>query len=86
MPRRPANNLSRATSIGSGAIDAKDIGRLRAAGVKHAINSLTEQESQGLNESQITSGLRMVHLAIPIQEEAVAIQLERIIYLRIAHH
>jgi protein tyrosine phosphatase (PTP) superfamily phosphohydrolase (DUF442 family) len=60
--QRPQDNR-----IVSGAIDAKEIGRLRAAGVKHVINLRTEQESQGLNEAQIASGLGMVYHAIPIE-------------------
>jgi uncharacterized protein (TIGR01244 family) len=51
----------------SGAIDAKDIGRLRAAGVKHVINLRTEQESQGLDEARLVAGLGIVYQAIPIQ-------------------
>jgi uncharacterized protein (TIGR01244 family) len=53
--------------IVSGAIDAKDLGRLRAAGVKHVINLRTVEESQGLDEAGITAGLGMDYHWIPIQ-------------------
>jgi uncharacterized protein (TIGR01244 family) len=62
-------NLHRpqANRIVSGAIAAEDIGRLRAAGVKRVINLRTEQESQGLNEAQLATGLGIVYHSIPIQ-------------------
>lgn len=51
----------------SGALGAADIGRLRAAGVKHVINLRTEQESQGLDEASIAAGLGIDYHSIPIQ-------------------
>lgn len=52
--------------IVSGAIDAADIGRLRAAGVAHLINLRTEEESEGLNEALIAAGLGIAYYSIPI--------------------
>lgn len=52
--------------IVSGAIDAEDIGRLRAAGIKHLINLRTEKESEGLNEALIAAGLGIDYRWIPI--------------------
>lgn len=53
--------------IVSGAIDAADIGRLRAAGVRHLINLRTEEESDGLDEAPIAGGLGIDYHWIPIQ-------------------
>lgn len=53
--------------IVSGALDAKDIGRLRAAGIRHVINLRTEAESQGFNEAQIAAGLGIEYHSIPIE-------------------
>lgn len=53
--------------IVSGALKAEDIGRLRAAGIKHLINLRTEQESQGLDEARIAAGLGIDYHSIPIQ-------------------
>ena len=50
----------------SGAIDAADVGRIRAAGVKHLINLRTAEESQGFDEARIATGLGLDYLAIPI--------------------
>lgn len=50
----------------SGAIDAADLGRIRAAGVKHLINLRTAEESQGFDEALIASGLGLNYHAIPI--------------------
>jgi uncharacterized protein (TIGR01244 family) len=55
------------TRIVSGSLTAADIGRLRAAGIKHLINLRTEQESQGLDEAFIAAGLGIDYHAIPIQ-------------------
>lgn len=53
--------------IVSGAIDAADFGRLRAAGVKHVINLRTDEESQGLDESLVAGGLGIHYRHIPIE-------------------
>jgi uncharacterized protein (TIGR01244 family) len=53
--------------IVSGAIDAADIGRLRAAGVRHLINLRTREESAGLDEAPIAGGLGIDYHWIPIQ-------------------
>lgn len=60
--QRPQENR-----IVSGAIDAADIGRLRAAGIKHLINLRTVAESEGLNEAGIAAGLGIAYHSIPIQ-------------------
>jgi uncharacterized protein (TIGR01244 family) len=52
--------------IVSGAIGATDIGRIRAAGVKHVINLRTPQEMQDLNEGEIAKGLGLDYQSIPI--------------------
>jgi uncharacterized protein (TIGR01244 family) len=52
--------------ITSGAIGAADLGRLRAAGIKHVINLRTSEESQGFDEAAIAAGLGMRYHAIPI--------------------
>lgn len=51
----------------SGAIDAVDLGRLRAAGIRHVINLRTEEESQGFNEAHIAAGLGIHYHSIPIK-------------------
>lgn len=53
--------------IASGAIDAADLGRLRAAGVRHVISLRTEEEAQGFAEAQIASGLGIKYHSIPIK-------------------
>ena len=53
--------------IVSGAIDAADIGRLRAAGVRHLINLRTQEESHGLDEAPIAAGLGIDYHWIPIR-------------------
>jgi uncharacterized protein (TIGR01244 family) len=53
--------------IVSGAIDAADIGRLRAAGVRHLINLRTQEESQGLDEGLVAAGLGIDYHWIPIR-------------------
>lgn len=53
--------------IVSGAIDAADIGRLRAAGIKHLINLRTAEESKELDEARIAAGLGIAYHSIPIQ-------------------
>lgn len=50
----------------SGAIDAADVGRIRAAGVKHVINLRTAEESAGFDEARIATGLGLDYHAIPI--------------------
>lgn len=60
--QRPQENR-----IVSGALGAADIGRLRAAGIKHLINLRTVEESAGLNEAQIAAGLGIAYRSIPIQ-------------------
>jgi uncharacterized protein (TIGR01244 family) len=52
--------------IVSGSIDAADIGRLRAAGIKHIINLRTAAESEGFDEKAIAAGLGIQYHAIPI--------------------
>jgi uncharacterized protein (TIGR01244 family) len=52
----------------SGTISAADIGRLRAAGVKHLINLRPEQESQGLDERSIATGLGIEYHHVPIAD------------------
>ncbi|HEY0682276.1 MAG TPA: protein tyrosine phosphatase family protein [Steroidobacter sp.] len=59
--RQPADNR-----IVSGAIDASDIGRIRAAGIKHLINLRPPEESQDLDEARIATGLGLDYHAIPI--------------------
>jgi uncharacterized protein (TIGR01244 family) len=51
----------------SGAIDAEDLGRLRAAGVRHVINLRTQEESKGFAEAQIAAGLGIDYHSIPIK-------------------
>lgn len=50
----------------SGAIDAADVGRIRAAGVKHLINLRTAEEIQGFDEARIATDLGLEYHAIPI--------------------
>lgn len=50
----------------SGALDAADVGRIRAAGVKHLINLRTPEESQGFDEERIAIGLGLEYHAIPV--------------------
>jgi uncharacterized protein (TIGR01244 family) len=50
----------------SGAIDATDVGRIRAAGVRHLINLRTAEESEGFDEARIATGLGLDYHAIPI--------------------
>lgn len=59
--RQPQENR-----IASGTIDAADLGRLRAAGIKHVINLRTAQESQGFDEGLIAAGLGIEYHSIPI--------------------
>lgn len=54
--------------IASGAIDAADLGHLRAAGVRHVINLRTEEEAQGFAEAQIATGLGIQYHSIPIKD------------------
>ena len=51
----------------SGAIDAEDLGRLRAAGIRHVINLRTLEESKGFDEAQIAAGLGIDYHSIPIK-------------------
>lgn len=51
----------------SGAIDANDLGRLRAAGVRHVINLRTPEEGKGFDEAQIAAGLGIDYHSIPIK-------------------
>jgi uncharacterized protein (TIGR01244 family) len=51
----------------SGAIDAEDLGRLRAAGIRHVINLRTQEESKGFDEAQIAAGLGIDYHSIPIK-------------------
>lgn len=53
--------------IVSGAIDAAELGRLRAAGVRRVISLRTEAETQGFAEAQIAAGLGIDFHSIPIQ-------------------
>ena len=55
-----------ANRIASGAIDAADVGRLRAAGIKHVINLRTAEESRGFHEAQIAAGLGIEYHSLPI--------------------
>jgi uncharacterized protein (TIGR01244 family) len=57
----------RQNRIASGSIDAADLGRLRAAGVRHVINLRTEEEARGFDEAQIASGLGIDYHSIPIK-------------------
>lgn len=50
----------------SGALDAADVGRIRAAGVKHLINLRTAEESEGFDEARIATDLGLDYHAIPI--------------------
>ncbi|HEY5760680.1 MAG TPA: sulfur transferase domain-containing protein [Steroidobacter sp.] len=53
--------------IVSGAIDAADIGHLRAAGIEHLINLRTKEESAGLDEALVAGGLGIDYHWIPIR-------------------
>jgi uncharacterized protein (TIGR01244 family) len=53
--------------IVTGAIGASDVGRIRAAGVKHVINLRTPQEMHDFNEGQIAKGLGLDYRSIPIE-------------------
>lgn len=53
--------------VASGVIDAKDLGRMRAAGIKHVINLRTAEESKGFDEQAIATGLGLGYHAIPMQ-------------------
>lgn len=53
--------------IVSGAIDADDLGRLRAAGIRHVISLRTVEESKGFDEAQIAAGLGIDYHSIPIK-------------------
>jgi uncharacterized protein (TIGR01244 family) len=55
-----------ANRIVSGAIDAADMGRLRAAGIKQVINLRTMEESRGFDEAQLAAGLGIEYHSIPI--------------------
>jgi uncharacterized protein (TIGR01244 family) len=59
--RQPQENR-----IAGGAIDATDLGRLRAAGIKHVINLRTAEESKGFEEGPIATGLGIDYHSIPI--------------------
>jgi uncharacterized protein (TIGR01244 family) len=59
--RRPQENR-----ISSGTIDAADLGRLRAAGIKHVINLRTAEESHDFDEERIAAGLGIDYHSIPI--------------------
>lgn len=52
--------------IVSGAIGASEIGRVRAAGIKHVINLRTAEESEGFDEAQIAAGLGLDYHTVPI--------------------
>ena len=60
--RQPQQNR-----IVSGAISASDIGRVRAAGIKHVISLRTAKESEGFDEAGIATGLGMDYHAIPVE-------------------
>ena len=53
--------------IVAGAIDAADLGRLRAAGIKHVISLRTAEEVQGFDEAGIAGGLGIDYHSIPIK-------------------
>lgn len=53
--------------IVSGAISAADLGRLRAAGVKHLIDLRSAEEIQGFDEGAIAAGLGLDYHSIPIK-------------------
>jgi uncharacterized protein (TIGR01244 family) len=53
--------------IVAGAIDAADLGRLRAAGIKHVISLRTAEEVQGFDEAGIAVGLGIDYHSIPIK-------------------
>lgn len=53
--------------IVAGAIDAADLGRLRAAGIKHVISLRTAEEVQGFDEAGIAGGLGIAYHSIPIK-------------------
>lgn len=54
--------------IVAGAIDAADLGRLRAAGIKHVISLRTAEEVQGFDEAGIAAGLGIDYHSIPIKD------------------
>jgi uncharacterized protein (TIGR01244 family) len=60
--RQPAQHR-----IVSGAIDATDLGRMRAAGIKHVINLRTAKESTDFDEARIAAGLGLHYHSIPIE-------------------
>ena len=53
--------------IVAGAIDAADLGRLRAAGIKHVISLRTAEDVQGFDEAGIAAGLGIDYHSIPIK-------------------
>jgi uncharacterized protein (TIGR01244 family) len=53
--------------IVSGAIDASDLQRLRAAGLKHVINLRTPEETPAFNEARMARVLDLDYHAIPIK-------------------
>lgn len=62
----PSMRTPQPQRIVSGAIDARELGRLRAAGVKHIINLRTSEEAQGFDEAGIAAGLGLHYGSIPI--------------------
>jgi uncharacterized protein (TIGR01244 family) len=60
--RQPEQNR-----IVAGAIDAANLGRLRAAGIKHVISLRTAEEVQGFDEAGIAAGLGIDYHSIPIK-------------------
>jgi uncharacterized protein (TIGR01244 family) len=53
--------------IVSGAIGAKELGRLRPAGIRHVIDLRTAEESQGFDEAGIAAGLGLDYHSLPIK-------------------
>ncbi len=56
-----------ANRIVSGAIDAADLGRIRAAGIKHVVDLRTAEERAGFDEAGIATGLGLGFHSIPIK-------------------
>jgi uncharacterized protein (TIGR01244 family) len=63
----PNERSPEANRVVSGAIDAEDLGRLRAAGIRHVIDLRTEEEGKGFPEALIATGLGMDYHSIPIK-------------------
>lgn len=66
LPQVPDLRQPQDHRLVSGAIDAADVGRMRAAGVKHLINLRTAEETEGFDEARIATGLGLDYHAIPI--------------------